>query len=321
MQRKLKTVYFGTPDFSIPTLEILANHPNIDLRLVVTMPDRPAGRGQKLTPPPVAMFAKENKISLWQTENINKEEELLKQLDNENIDLVIVLAFAQFLSEKILNIPKLGCFNIHTSLLPKYRGAAPIQHAIMNGDKVTGVSIQKMVKKMDAGDIVYFQETPIEENETGGMLYTRLKFLAGLSTTEFLKIVFENRLSFQTQDESMVSLAPSIDKKDGLLDFVNMDANTIFNRVRGLNPRPGCFFTLDIDGAHKRLKVFSAEISDYKLTAEKIFIEHGALLVGTKNGTVRLTEIQMEGKNRCSDTTFLNGISNHTSLKISESKA
>jgi methionyl-tRNA formyltransferase len=166
--KKLRTIFLGTPDFSIPVLEMLTNHHNIELVQVITMPDRPAGRGQEMQSPPVAMFAKEKKIPLLQTENINKEEAFFENFNSTNTDLIIVLAFAQFLGTKILALPKLGCFNIHTSLLPKYRGAAPIQYALWNGDKSTGVSIQKMVKKMDAGDLAHSHPLPILENETGG---------------------------------------------------------------------------------------------------------------------------------------------------------
>ena len=151
--KKQRVVFCGTPDFSVPTLELLHNHPLIEVAYVVTMPDRPKGRGQQLHSPPVAEFAKQNKIPLFQTANINKENDFLNQLKREKIDFLMVLAFAQFLSDRVLNIPKLGCFNIHTSLLPKYRGAAPIQYALLNGDCVTGVSIQKITSKLDAGDV------------------------------------------------------------------------------------------------------------------------------------------------------------------------
>ncbi|MCE3014018.1 MAG: methionyl-tRNA formyltransferase, partial [Proteobacteria bacterium] len=159
--KKLKTLFFGTPDFSVATLELLQHHPLIELLGVVSMPDRPAGRGQELKSPEVINYAKNIKIPFFQTENINKEEALLETWKNEKVDLIIVLAFAQFLGSKVLQLPLLGCFNIHTSLLPKYRGAAPIQYALWNGDTETGVSIQRMVKKMDAGNIVVSVPTPI----------------------------------------------------------------------------------------------------------------------------------------------------------------
>ena len=147
--KTFKVAFLGTPDFSVPTLDLLANHPHIDLRFVISMPDRPAGRGMELKSPEVIEYAKSKKISFFQTENINKESDFLKKLKSEELDFIVVLAFAQFLGSEMLSIAKLGCFNIHTSILPKYRGAAPIQYALLNGDKETGVSIQKMVKKME----------------------------------------------------------------------------------------------------------------------------------------------------------------------------
>ena len=155
---KLNCIFMGTPDFSVPTLSAIHNHTQINIVKVVTMPDRKSGRGKKLQAPPVAIYAKENNLPLIQAENINSEEDLLNL---EAVDLIIVIAFAQFLGSKVLALPKLGCFNIHTSILPKYRGAAPIQYALLNGDLSTGVSIQRMVKKMDAGDICHFKECSI----------------------------------------------------------------------------------------------------------------------------------------------------------------
>ena len=150
---KLNVVFCGTPEFSLPTLSLLHIHPRVHLMHVISMPDRPAGRGQHIKSPPVIEYAKKHQLAFTQTENINKEENLINNLSGK-VDLIIVLAFAQFLGKSWLNLPHLGCFNIHTSLLPRYRGAAPIQYALLNGDTETGVSIQKMVSKMDAGDIV-----------------------------------------------------------------------------------------------------------------------------------------------------------------------
>lgn len=145
--KKLKTIFFGTPDFSIPALETLFSHPNVEITKVISMPDRPSGRGKLLHSPPIIDYCKNNKIPFLQTENINQETDFIEQIKKDKVDLFIVLAFAQFLKNELLDIPLFGAFNIHTSLLPKYRGAAPIQYALLNHDKKTGVSIQKMVKK------------------------------------------------------------------------------------------------------------------------------------------------------------------------------
>jgi methionyl-tRNA formyltransferase len=185
--KKFRVAFCGTPDFSVPTLDLLTHHPHIELLKVISMPDRPAGRGMELKSPEVISFSKDNKIPFFQTENINKEPAMLHELKSLNLDFVVVLAFAQFLGSEMLTLGKMGCFNIHTSILPKYRGAAPIQYALMNGDTETGVSIQKMVKKMDAGDLVHFHTVKISHTETGGQLYTRLKFQAALAMNDLIQ--------------------------------------------------------------------------------------------------------------------------------------
>lgn len=305
--KKLKAVFFGTPDFSCPSLELLANHPQVDLQLVVSMPDRPAGRGQKLQSPPVIDYCKNNKINFHQTENINKDEELLKKLEDIKADFFLVLAFAQFLGSKVLNSPSIGCFNIHTSLLPKYRGAAPIQYALLNGDTETGVSIQKMVKKMDAGDIVKESKLPISFEETGGQLYTRLKFAASLTLNDFIQDMINNDITSYVQNEDNVTFAPTLKKEDGHLKFSEKSYLDIHNQVRALKPWPGTFCFLN----GKRLKVL--EISEYngsKLSAGEIKISDNKILVGCSDKTIRLNMIQLEGKKACRDTDAVNGLTN-----------
>jgi len=300
--KKLNILFMGTPDFSVPCLDLLKNHSNISQLQVVSMPDRVAGRGKKIKSPEVIEYCKQNKVSFFQTENINKEEEFLNQLEKQNIDIIIVLAFAQFLGERILNLPKIGCFNIHTSLLPKYRGAAPIQYAILNGDKSTGVSIQRMVKKMDAGDLCHSEVVSISNTETGGQLYTRLKFQAALALNNFLDNLIEDRVSFTPQDENQVSFAPSFKKNDGKLDF-NRPAKDLFNQVRALYPWPGTFCHID----DKKLKVLEAEVVSKK--------EKGFLTVQCSNQFLRLKTVQLEGKKPCSDVQLLNGYRGDGELK------
>ena len=300
--KKFSIVYCGTPDFSVPALGLLANHPQIDIKAVVTMPDRPAGRGKQLKSPPVAEYAKEHKIQLIQTENINKEEDFIQSLGK--IDFVVVLAFAQFLGKKVLESPRLGCFNIHTSLLPKYRGAAPIQYALLNGDTETGVSIQKMVKKMDAGDIVHSHPLPVDSNETGGQLYTRLKYQAALAMNDLIIKISENSLDPSPQDESNVSFAPTLKREDGHLKFEENCFEELRNRIRALLPWPGTYCYLN----KKRLKVFSIEESQSSLKPGEVSTKNGFLEVGTKDKAMRLKDIQLEGKKACQDTELLNGI-------------
>jgi len=302
--KKYKVVFCGTPDFSLPSLELLFNHPLIDLKHVITMPDRPAGRGKNLQSPPVAEFAKSNKISLIQTENVNKETDFLNKIEKEGIDFFVVLAFAQFLSTKVLELPRLGCFNIHTSQLPRHRGAAPIQYALLSGDKESGVSIQKMVKKMDAGDIAINHPVDVHDYETGGMLYTRLKFACSEALVELINDIHTNGLTFKSQDESLVTLAPTLKREDGKIDFVSQSSNEIERKSRALFPWPGTWTTLN----GKRLKVISLELSTLKSKPGDVNLDQGTLVVGCKEGSVRLSKIQLEGKKACTDTDYLNGL-------------
>lgn len=306
--KKLNIVFFGTPDFSVPTLEMLHQHPLVNIVKVITMPDRPSGRGQDLKSPPVAEYAKTHKLPLLQTENINREDTELQNLETLEIDFFLVIAFAQFLGSRLLLIPKIGAFNIHTSLLPKYRGAAPIQYALLNGDSLTGVSIQKMVKKMDAGDICHSYTMPIAPFENGGMLFTRLKFQAALSTATLIEEILSDKLIFQAQDEANVSFAPTLQKEDGHLKFKEFSKLEIQNRLRAFDPWPGVFCFLN----GTRLKVFETEDSAEKLIAGAVNFGPRGLLVGCTDGTLRLKTIQLEGKKRCTDFELLNGLKNKT---------
>ncbi|MFP5385053.1 MAG: methionyl-tRNA formyltransferase [Bacteriovoracia bacterium] len=302
--KKLRVAFCGTPDFSVPTLDLLSNHPHVDLVKVISMPDRPAGRGMEMKSPEVIEFAKAKKLSFFQTENINKEQEMLRELKALDLDFIVVLAFAQFLGTEMLSMGKLGCFNIHTSILPKYRGAAPIQYALMNGDTETGVSIQKMVKKMDAGDLVHFHTVRIAPTENGGQLYTRLKFQAALAMNDFIHKILNNEVTYTPQDETQVSFAPTLKKEDGLLNFKDKTITGILNLIRALDPWPGTYCFLN----GKRLKVLEATKYHAKLTPGTAKNDMGSLVVGCQDGSLRLTQVQLEGKKPCSDRELLNGI-------------
>jgi len=310
--KKFRVAFCGTPDFAVPTLDLLANHPHIDLRYIISMPDRPAGRGMELKSPEVIEYAKAKKLNYFQTENINKEPGFLEKLKSEELDFVVVLAFAQFLGSEMLNMGKMGCFNIHTSILPKYRGAAPIQYALLNGDTETGVSIQKMVKKMDAGDLVHFATVSIAPTENGGQLYTRLKYQAALAMNDLIVKILNHQVTYTVQDEANVSFAPTLKKEDGLLKFSTKTTNEILNLIRALDPWPGTYCFLN----GKRLKVLLAEAYHSKVAPGVAKNDMGSLIVGCLDGSLRLSEIQLEGKKACSDRELLNGIK--TEIIISE---
>lgn len=303
MSKRLRCLFMGTPEFAVPTLEMLLHDPRVDIRGVISMPDRPAGRGKELHSPEVIEFARKNKLPIFQSANINKEPELLERFKG-SVDFILVLAFAQFLNNKWLNLAPLGVYNIHTSLLPKYRGAAPIQAAILNGDRETGVSIQRMVKKMDAGDIVHSVPLTIFKEETATCLATRLKSAAALATYDFIGLLQRDQLSPVPQDEAQVSFAPTIKKEDGLLRFRSSTAEELLRQCRAYTSWPGTYCFLN----GKRLKIFELESVDHKLSPGEVFLSSTELIVGTKSGAVKIHELQLEGKNRVLTQDFISGL-------------
>jgi methionyl-tRNA formyltransferase len=291
----LNVLFMGTPDFSVPTLEALHHSPLVKLMGVVSMPDRPAGRGQQLQSPAVIQYAKAEKIPFFQSENINQDRALIEQVKEIKIDFILVLAFAQFLNKEWLALAPGNVFNIHTSLLPLYRGAAPIQAALLHGDTKTGVTIQRMVKKMDAGDIAYSSETPIAPDENCESLSTRLKLLAAVATLEFLEKLSLGTLSFQEQDHSLASFASTIKRDDGFLDFANSSAETLLRKLRAYDPWPGTFCFLN----QKRIKVFSMETTTHGLAAGVVKLgPKRELYIGTQTDTLSLLSVQPEGKRK-----------------------
>lgn len=299
----LRVVYCGTPDIAVTSLEAIANHPNIKVDYVISQPDRPAGRGQKLKSPEVIEKARELEIEVFQTENLNREEDFLAKLESNPPDLFIVFAFAQFLGKRVLNLSRLGCFNIHTSLLPRHRGAAPIHYGIWCGDNVGGVSIQRMVKKMDAGDICHAIETEIGARETTPELYARLKDLAARACSEFLSKTLNGELIFTPQDEALVTFAPTIKKEDGLIDVTKLDAIEIDRRVRAFKPWPG----VQVLFGSKRCKLDLVCPASIKLAAGTLKKDNGKLYLGCLGSTLEILRLQLEGKPAVDASAWLNG--------------
>jgi methionyl-tRNA formyltransferase len=304
--KKLKLVFCGTPDFAVPSLEVISRHPLVDLYFVVTMPDRPSGRGQKQGPPPIALYAKNNHLPLLQTSNINKEEHFLNQIKMTNIDCFLVLAFSQFFNEKILQIPRLGCFNIHTSLLPKYRGAAPIQYCLLNGEQETGVCIQKMAKEMDAGDLVMSKTVSIEKQDTYAELYDKLKIEAATCASLLVDNLVTGNINYTPQNHALATFAPSVKKEDGHLLFAEHTSEQILNRIRAFCLWPGTYCFLN----KTRLLIHSAVYINRSLAPGQVSISEGIFLVGTNDATLRLTNIQWEGKKSLDDKSWIMGLQN-----------
>ena len=311
----MKIVFMGTPDFARAALEkiIEAGH---DVVLVVTQPDKPKGRSGELQISDVKDCALKHNIPVFQPVKI-KEADNVAYLKNINADIYVVAAFGQILSKEILDIPKFGCVNIHASLLPKYRGAAPIQQAIIDGEEKTGVTIMQMAIGMDTGDILIQREIPIDEEETGGGLFDKLSDLGAELIVDALPKIERGELTPVPQDEALATKCGKLSKDMGKIDF-NKDAKAIRNLVRGLNPWPSAF--THIDG--KLLKIWKAQVLNESQVKE---LSHDtALLTGAEPGTVVFTgkeafvvstgkdylsvnEVQLEGKKRMAVKDFLLG--------------
>ena len=311
MNKTLDVIFFGTPEICLPSLNFLEQNKNINLIHIVSMPDRPAGRGKHLKSPAVIQFAKEKNIKFTQSSNINKDESFTSYLKEYECDLIIVFAFAQFLGSKLLGSAKMGCFNIHTSLLPKYRGAAPIQYSLWNGDRKTGVSIQKMVKQMDAGDIAIHHSVDIDEADNQISLTQKLGNESIGALEKFINNILNNNLSFTQQDETEITFAPTLKKEDGFLDFKNKNSKELSNQVKAFIPWPGCFF----ETPDMRIKVHQVALSEEKVEVGLLKNIKGQLIVGTKSGSLRLEIIQIPGKKASPDSEFLKGYRGELSVK------
>ena len=312
---KLKIIFCGSPDIALPCLYYLTQKSNIEILWVISNPDRPKGRGKKLTSSPVAQFAKDNALPLFQPEKINDANDFLDTLESDPPNLIIVFAYGQFLNKRILNLPTIGCFNIHTSLLPKYRGAAPIQYAILNGDKKTGISIQKMVSKMDAGDIATSLEIDILDNETSTSLYEKLKLLAPRALDSFFNDLLNNNLELKPQNDSHISFAPTLQKADGLFNFKNLTTLEAKRKLKALDSWPSLY----LFQGNKLLKVFILEDDPTSVECGKSLAKDGRLLIGLKDGTLRIKELQLEGRKRCKDFELLNGLKEKINLQTTRS--
>lgn len=301
--KKLKAVFLGNPEFSLPTLKALHEHPQVNLIAVSGSEDKPVGRGKKISSPATIDFAKKNKIQVFQSPSINKDESFHNFCEQEKPDVFIVLAFSHFLSQNVLDLPSLGCFNIHTSILPKYRGSSPIHYALLNGDKVTGVSIQKMVKKMDAGDIGLFQELKIEESDDYISLSNKLSKLSGEAIQIFIDKLSANNIQFQPQDESNVSFASLIQKEDGSIHFREASSE-IINKTRAYSLWPGTFFK--VGGKTYKFKSIKTA-PQVNLSPGKIKVTKSEIFIGCNDQAVQVEKIQPQGKPMMDAQSFING--------------
>lgn len=299
----MNIVFMGTPDFAVPCLKTLADSTHT-VSAVFTQPDKPKGRGYKMIPTPVKKAAQEYNIPVYQPLSLRKGEDAeagMKVLKELSPDLIVVTAYGQILPEEILNLPKYGCINIHASLLPAYRGAAPINWCILNGETKTGVTSMQMDKGLDTGDMLLRRETEIGENETYQELYDRLAVMGGEVLADTLKAVEERTLAPEKQDDSLSCYSPMITKSMSALDF-SKSAKELHNTVRGVTG-----FTL-MSG--KRLKIFRSVIengTDEKAANGEIVDADKFTVKCGDGGLLTFTEIQAEGGKRMKTADFLRG--------------
>ncbi len=309
----MKIVFMGTPDFAVETLNEIVNAGH-DVALVVTQPDKPKGRGNKMQFPPVKERALELGLSVEQPVKV-KDDEFIKKLEEIKPDAIVVVAFGQILPERILNLPKYGCFNVHASLLPHLRGAAPIQWSVIDGEKESGVTIMFMEKGLDTGDMIAKTIVPLEEKETGGSLHDKLMIAGAKLLVETLPKIEQGDIVREKQDDSQSTYAKMLDKKLGKLDFTTQTAEEMERLIRGLNPWPSAYISLD----GKTLKIWAADVIKEELPGEVgtiVKVVKDGFYIKTKEGCLNVKELQLEGKKRMDTKSFLLGYEVKPGTKI-----
>lgn len=299
----MKIAFMGTPDFAVTSLCKLIEK-GYQVEMVVTQPDRPRGRGKKVQPPPVKLLAQEHGISIAQPESV-KDKGFIEELRDINPDVIVVVAFGQILPEEILNLPPLGCVNVHASLLPKYRGAAPINWSIINGERFTGITTMYMDKGMDTGDMVYQQRIEIGPEETAGQLHDRLAALGAEVLVKTLEDIIKGTAPRIPQNHSQATYAPQLSRDDGRVDW-NQPAEKIYNLIRGTDPWPGCFTFYE----GIRMKIWKAKVLNIDSVGQAgtiINISSDGLTVKAGKGQIAIQEIQMPSSRRMTVEEYIRG--------------
>lgn len=294
-----KTVFAGTPEFALASLRALHDSAFAP-SLVLTQPDRPAGRGKKMTASPVKIFATKNSIEVWQPETL-KDADVVDRIASVQPDLIVVAAYGLIIPQAILDIPQHGCLNVHASLLPRWRGAAPIQQAILNGDEQTGISVMRMEASLDTGPVFVSESLDIGENETAGELHDRLAILGGELLMRHLDDIVSGALVARAQDDSMVTYAGKIRKRDASIKWLST-AEEIARKIRAYNPLPGANF----ECGREIVKCFSARpVAGIEAAAGTVVgVNKEGIDVACREGVLRMTEFQRPGKNRISAHEF-----------------
>ena len=313
-----KIVFMGTPKFAVPVLEMLIENYGVDL--VITQPDKKVGRKKVLTPPPVKVVALENNIKVLQPEKISTDEDTYNTLKELNPDIIITAAYGQLVPEKILEIPKHKCINVHGSLLPKLRGGAPIQYSILEDHGKTGITIMYMVKKLDAGDMLSKVEVDILDNDNYETLHDKLSVVGRDLLNETLPKIFSGDISPEKQDDEEATFARNILREDEKIDW-NTSARDVFNKVRALDPTPGAFTYLE----GNVLKIWSTE--EVKQDFESNFDKVGTIIkqdkksiyvLCGKNTVLKVNELQVSGKKRMPVVNFLSNKKDYVGTVLGE---
>ncbi|WP_054635277.1 methionyl-tRNA formyltransferase [Thalassobacillus sp. C254] len=300
----MKILFMGTPDFSVPVLQRILEEGH-EVVGVVTQPDRPKGRKKTLTPPPVKVEAEKHDLPVFQPEKIREKDQLSPILET-NPEIVVTAAYGQLLPNELLDAPSYGCINVHASLLPKYRGGAPIHQAIIDGEKESGISIMYMVEKLDAGDVLSQVRVPIDEKDTVGTLHDKLSEAGADLLSDTLIKIKEGTIQAEPQNENKVTFASNIQRGQELLDW-NKTGEELYNQIRGMNPWPVAYTVYN----EKPVKIWWAEktASPKKgKPGEVLSIEENGIIVGTGDDTaIKIKELQPSGKKRLKASDYLRG--------------
>ncbi|NLV89067.1 MAG: methionyl-tRNA formyltransferase [Tissierellia bacterium] len=299
----MKIVFMGTPQFAVPTLEALYKE-GYDIGLVITQKDKPKGRGKKILFTPVKEKAVELGLEVFQPDSINSPD-AIEKISSLNPDFIVVVAYGQILKKSVLEIPKYGCYNVHASLLPKYRGAAPINWAIIDGEKETGITIMEMEEGLDTGDIVLTEAIPIENDDDAISIHDKLSILGGKLITKALEGIVEGKLEKTPQDHSLSSYASMLSKDIGKIDW-NSNGESIINLIRGLKPWPSAY----TDYKGETIKIHKASLTDEikdGVCGQIVKVDNTGIYVITKDKIILLEEIQFPNKRKMTVEEYLRG--------------
>lgn len=304
--KKLNIIFAGTPDFAATHLQALLESEH-NVIAVYTQPDKPAGRGKKLQASPVKQLAEQHNLPVYQPKSL-RQAEAQAELSALNADVMVVVAYGLILPEAVLNAPKYGCLNVHGSLLPRWRGAAPIQRAIWAGDTQTGITIMQMDVGLDTGDMLHKVSTPIEPTETSASLYAKLAALAPEALLEVLNGLTSGQFSPEKQQDAEANYAEKLSKEEAKLDW-NLTACQLERNIRAFNPAPMAYLTLTVGEAEERIKIYQANVLPHQPAAagSVLSVDKQGIQIATAQGVLNLTQLQPAGKKPMSIQDFLNG--------------